>query len=236
MNLKTREKIQKWIAVCTCALLTACGGGGNSSSGPVTSTDTFQFRTAYVSYLQDTRSMPFTITGTSSGNSVTGNGTATQGSMSAATFEGQAAQAKTTTVTGSYTVSGQSKTLASTTTAYVDSNYNPLGFNGSSYTVVTSSTPIPTTARVGDTGTWYSATRYSSSSKSTRSGTESATYVLEPDTASTALLKIIQVQKDTNNSTTYTTTTTFRLTPSGALTRLTETGESSTSSLTATYN
>lgn len=229
------SQIRICIAASALSLLAACGGGGGSS-GPVTSTDTFQLRTAYVNYLQDTRSLPFTLSGTSSGYSVTGSGTTTQGSVFSTTFEGQPAQAKTTTVTGSFTVNGQSSTLASSATTYVDSNFNPLGFNGTSYTVVTSATPIPTTGRVGDTGTWYNATRYTSSSKTTRSGTETATFVMEPDTASTALLKIIQVQKDTSNVTTNTTTITFRLTTAGTLTRLSEAGGTNTTSLTATYN
>lgn len=235
MQLKLSQ-IRVWFAMSTLALLAACGGGGGGgSSAPVTSTETFQLRTAYVSYLTDTRSMPFSVTGTVSGVNVSGSGTTTQGSMSATTFEGQSAQVKTTTATGTLIANGQSIPLASSSTTYVDSNYNPLGFNGSEYEVVTSSTPIPTTARVNDTAVWYSATRYTSSSKITRTGTTTATFVLEPDTASTALLKIIQVERNTSNTVTSTNTITFRMTPAGSLTRINETLVEGTTSLTATY-
>ena len=227
-------QIWVWIAVSTSALLAACGGGGGSST-PVTSTETFQLRTAYVSYLTDTRSLPFSVTGTISGVNVSGTGTVTQGGIAAATFEGQSAQVKTTTVTGTLAANGQSVPLASTSTAYVDANYSPLGFNGSEYEVVTSSAPIPITARVNDTAVWYSATRYIGSSKATRTGTTTATFVLEPDTASTALLKIIEVERNTSNTVTSTSTTTFRITPAGNLTRISETLVKDATSLTVTY-
>lgn len=225
-----------WSALSISALLVACGGGGGGgSSGPIASTETFQLRTAYVSYINGSGSWPFTISGSTSGVNLTGNGTETAGSVASATFEGQAAQAKTTTATGTFSANGQSYPLATTTTAYVSSNYDPLGFNGSEYEVVSTSTPIPVTARVNDTGTWYSSVRYTSSSKATRAGTATATFVLEPDTASTALLKIIHIEKDTSGTVTSTNTSTFRMTPAGALTRLSETILEGSTTLTLTY-
>ena len=230
------SQIRIWFATSTLALLAACGGGGGGgNSGPVTSTETFQLRAAYVNYFSDTRSLPFTVTGSVSGTSVTGSGTTTQGAVSSATFEAQAAQAKTTSATGTFIANGQSFSLASSATAYVDSNYNPLGFNGSEYEVVSSSTPIPATARISDTATWYTSNRYTNSSKTTRVGTTTATFVLEPDTASTALLKIIEIERNTSNAVTSTSTITFRMTPSGALTRLSETVTEGTTSLTVSY-
>lgn len=229
------SQIRLWTAVSFLTVLAACGGGGGGSSGPVTSTETFQLRTAYVSYINGSGSWPFTISGTVSGVNVTGSGTETAGSVSSATFEGQAAQAKTTTATGSFSVNGQNYPLASTSTAYISSNYDPLGFNDTEYEVVTSSVPIPVTARVNDTGTWYSSVRYTNFRKTTRSGTATATFVLEPDTSSTALLKIIRIEKDTNNTTTSTSTITFRMTPAGALTRISEVDAQGSNSLTLTY-
>ena len=235
MQLKSSQ-LRVWFVSSVLAVLAACGGGGGGgSTAPVTSTETFQLRTAYVNYLTDTRSLPFALTGTVSNVSVSGGGSLTQGSMSSTTFEGQAAQAKVTTVTGTVRGNGQSVSLASTTTAYVDSNYNPLGFSGSEYEVVTSSAPIPATARVNDTAVWYVTDRYTSSGKTSRVGTTTSTFVLEPDTASTALLKIIEVERNTSNTVTSTSTITFRMTPAGALTRLSETVLEGTTSLTVTY-
>lgn len=211
--------------------LSACGGGSNpTNTGSTTSTETFQFSTAFVNYVTETRSLPFTVTGTSSGYSVTGSGTVTQGGLTSASFESQAAQQKTTTVTGSMTVNGVTVPLASSSTAYVDSNYNPLGSIGDNYAVVTNGSSIPTTAKVNDTGILYS-----SSTKAVARGTETVTYALEPDTASTALLKIIVTERGTNNTLSSIATISFRMTTAGALTRISETYVEGTTSLTYTY-
>ena len=55
--------------------MSACGG--NNKIGQVRSTKTFQLSTAYVNYLTDTLSSPFTASGTAAGASVTGTGTVT---------------------------------------------------------------------------------------------------------------------------------------------------------------
>lgn len=226
------------LALMLLLAVSACGGGGGggtTSTGPVASTETFQLRTAYVNYVTETRSLPFTVTGTTSGNSVTGSGTATQGALTSATFESQPAQQKTTTVTGSVTANGVTIPLSSSSTTYVDSNYNPLGSSGTDYAVVNSGASIPTTARVNDTGTWYSTIRYASSTKATQRGTGTVSYVLEPDTASTALLKIILTEKDNSNNETSRSTVTFRMTPAGALTRISESSVQGSTAITLTY-
>jgi hypothetical protein len=232
------QYLSRVLTLTLLSALSACGGGGGgstASTGPVASTETFQLRTAYVNYVTETRSLPFTVTGTTSGNSVTGSGTATQGALTSATFESQAAQQKTTTITGSVTANSVTTPLSSTSTTYVDSNYNPLGSSGTDYTVVTNGTSIPTTSRVNDTGTWYSTIRYTSSTKVTQRGTGTVSYVLEPDTASTALLKIIITEKNNSNTETSRSTVTFRMTPAGALTRISETGVQGSTSLTLSY-
>lgn len=136
MNIKSKRNcvmknhcLYRALSLSLLFTLSACGGGGGggaTSTGPVASTETFQLRTAYVNYVTETRSLPFTVTGTSSGYSVTGSGTATQGSLTSTTFESQAALQKTTTVTGSITANGVTTPLSSSNTTYVDSNYNPL--------------------------------------------------------------------------------------------------------------
>jgi hypothetical protein len=226
------------LALTVSLALSACGGGGgdnSASAGPVTSSETFQLRTAYVNYVKETRSLPFTVTGTSSGTKFTGSGTATQGALTSATFESQAAQQKTSTISGSITVNGVTQPISSSSTTYVDSNYNPLGSSGSDYSVVTGSASIPNTARVNDTGTWYSTIRYASSTKAILRGTETVSYVLEPDTASTALLKIIISKKDTSNNLTSSTTVTFRIKPDGTLTRISESNVEGSTSLILTF-
>lgn len=75
-------------------------------------------------------------------------------------------------------------------------------------------------AKVNDAGVLYTATRYTSSSKSTPVGTETETYALQPDTASTALLVLTTVYKDTGGFVTSTSTEKVRITPAGAFARL----------------
>ena len=83
-------KLQKLLVVAmSTAFLAACGGGGGGSSAPiapVTSTETFQVKTAYVSYFTDSRSLPFTMSGTTSGVSVNGSGTVTQSGVTSSSF------------------------------------------------------------------------------------------------------------------------------------------------------
>lgn len=233
-----RQTIRTFFALCACTgLLSACGGGGGGggSSAPVTSTESFNLRAAYVNYINDSRSLPYTISGTISGYSATGSGTLTQGSLTSATFEGQAALAKVQTSTGTLYANNRTVPLAATSTSYVDSNYNALGSNGAEYEVVSSSNTISSAARVNDTGIWFVTNRYTSSSKTSLLGTATTSFVLEPDTASTALLKIIEVERNTSNTVTSTSTSTFRITPGGSLTWIGETLLEGSTAVILTY-
>lgn len=228
--------LSRSLALILLFVLSACGGGGSpANTGPVASTETFQLRTAYVNYVTETRSLPFKVTGTTSGYSVTGSGTATHGALTSGTFESKAAQQKTTTVTGSITANGTTIPLSSSSTSYVDSNYTPLGTVDTGYTVVNSDAFIPNTARVNDTGILYSTILYKSSTKAVKQGTGTVVYVLEPDTASTALLKIIGTVRSIDNTQTSVSTITFRITTAGAITRISETFVEGATSLTLTF-
>src|SRR5664279_4790538 len=120
------------------ALLSACGGGGSgTSSGPATSPSTFQVRTAWVNNFNDSRTLPYTVSGSVSGTTVVGIGTFSQCCEHSGSFEGAAALQKTETAAS--TLNGNSITipLSISTTSYVDSNYVLLGTSGISYAVVT---------------------------------------------------------------------------------------------------
>lgn len=223
-------------AVAAATSLVACGGGGGGSSAPVASTETFNITQAWVNYLTSTQSLPFTLSGTLNGVSISGSGTYSQSSLQSVTFEGSSALKKSGTATFSITANGQTAQSAVTTAAFVDSNYQPLGSeNSSEYRVVTGTPAIAATGKVGDNGIWYIENTYPNSSKSYRTGTQTTSFVLEADTASTALLKIIQISYTTSGSQTDTSTVTFRITPSGSLTRLSESSVSSDGTLTANY-
>ncbi len=210
-------------AFLSITLMTACGGGGGSA-GTVTSTETFQVRTALSNYLTNSATYTGTVSGSMSSNPVTGSFIVTQGSVAAATFEGQPALSKATTATGNIVINGTNVPSAVTVTSYFDSNYTPLGESGGTdYEVVTGSVSIPVTGKVGDTANLYTVNRYSTSSKTLLKGTTHVSYAIEPDTASTANLKLIEIEKDSSNVTTSTTTISFILTPAGGITRKQET-------------
>lgn len=222
------------------AFIAACGGGGGDSGlptpvPPVVSSETFQVKTAYINYFTDTSSHPFLVSGTAAGFKVTGSGTVTQSGVTNGTFEGAAVLQKTTLVTGSFVVNNTSYSLDASDTAYVDANYVAKGWSGEEYVVVVSVAVVPDTAKVNDTGLWHTSNRFDTSAKTTFLGTSQVSFALEADTATTALLKIIQIDKDTVGDIEMTATATFRVTPAGGLTRLTENAIAGTTNLTLTY-
>lgn len=90
------------------------------------------------------------------------------------------------------------------------------------YAVVTGAVTIPASAKVGDGGTWYSSNIYDPSSKNVQIGTRTTTYVLEADTATTAIARMIEIDRDLSNNVSGTTTSAFRITTAGAITPLWE--------------
>lgn len=229
-------KLMSAVAVATS--LVACGGGGGGDSGPVTSTDTFQTRTALSNYITDRATLSASISGTSSGRDLTGSFTVTQGALVAGNFESVAALGKTITLSGSLTVNGTNIPLSDTSTEWFSSNYEYLGSSGGvgEYSVTSTFNVPPLTGKVGDTGVFYSTNRYSDSTKSTFLGTEDVSYVLEPDTAHTSIFKMIFTEKDSNGDFESNSTVSFRMSPDGTLKRVNETYLGNSMSYTATYN
>lgn len=232
--------IKYTIAASAVALLSACGGGGSGGTAqiaPITPVD-YQLRTAYVNYVTSSGTNNFNLSGSyvTGGTTypVSGSGTVTAGSLSATTFESQPAQVKAGTIKGTLTFNGVNTPLNTTEYGYVDSNYAPLGNSGDEYIVVTSSSQIPTTARINDTGIFYSAKRYATSAKTTQIGTRSVSYVIEQNSGSNAFLSIISTDKDLAGKTTTNNSAKFSMTPAGVLTRVNETGVQFTTSPPAT--
>ncbi len=218
--------------------MAAVGGGGTTSTAPVDSTSSFNLLSAYVSSFTTTSSNPFTVTGTTSGFTVTGSGTATNGAVTSGTFESLPSLQRTVTVIGNVVANGQTVSLASSQVAWTDSNYIPRGQSGGDeYIVVTGTPTFPSTARVNDTGPIYTANRYTNSSKVTLNGTSTITYMVEADTASTVLVTLINTYRNTSSATTQTATAQFRINTSNIFTRIKETVviPASSTSLTLTY-
>ena len=187
---------------------------------------------AYVNFVSTPLAFNFAVTGTYQGYDLAGSyGTVTLGSLSPATFEGKSALAGTTALSFYFISSGTSLGSNSTTQInYVDANYQPLGraksgSGNTNYEVTAGPPTIPQAAQVGDSGTLFTSTVYSGSDKTTVTGTNKVTFAVQPDSNSTttAILVLTETLTSPTGSTIQTITITYRLTPSGILTWLSET-------------
>lgn len=204
------------------ALLAACGGGGGSPV-PVASTSSFDLRAAYVTLFTTPSSNTFTISGTVEGIRVAGSGTATAGSVTAGTFEGFQSFQRSQTISGTLSFNGQNIPLTVTSTDWTDNNYIPRGSTSDEYEVVDGTPTIPTIVRVNDTGELFTATSYPDSRKLYSTGTVVASYVVEPETETTAIVKLVRTYRDTSSKITAISTATFRIDTNNQLVRLNET-------------
>jgi hypothetical protein len=212
-------------------LLAACGGGGAPASAPaaaVASTSTFALKQAYTNDFNDTKTYPFTVSGTvtSGGNTgtVTGNGTVVQSAVASTTFEGAAALVKTKTTSGSITVTvgatSATQALAPSLSGYfVSPTFDLVGYTSSgSYSFAVAPATVPATAKVGDSGTIGTFNSAPTSTKVPVVSTNAISWALGADTASTAILSLTQTIKNTGGVVTATQVDTYRLTPAGAVT------------------
>jgi len=200
------------------ALLAACGGGGGGSTsptGPVTSTLSFPMQTGYRTLVANGAANNFTISGTCAGS-----GSHTIGAANtAATFEGSAALSAASTWTFTFTNCTPSSTAATSTT-YYDSNYVPRGFSsvGVNYGVYLTAPTIPSTVMVGNTGTIGTQTLYTNSTKTVGNGTTVVSYVVEADTANTAIVNLIARIYNAGGTLTATEQDRYRIDAAGTLT------------------
>ena len=110
-------------------------------------------------------------------------------------------------------------TLAVTSTGYYDSNYTPLGFNSPSvnYGVYLIAPNTPVTAVVGGTGVIGTVTLYTDSTKATGNGRIDVSYVVEADTATTAIVNIIDKIYTSGGTLSATEQDRYRISATGAL-------------------
>lgn len=200
------------------SLIAACGGGGSSTpvaTGTVASTLAFPLQSGYRALVANGLSKSFTISGTCSGS---GN-RASSPANTATTFEGAPALSSTSTTTLSFT-NCTPASIASSSTSYADTNYDPRGFNsvGVNYGVYLTPLSIPTSALVGGTGILGTETLYTDSTKATPNGHSDLSYIVEADTASTAIVNVISKNYNTSNILTSTEQDRYRITATGALT------------------
>lgn len=177
----------------------SCVRGGGSSSNVVASTLAFPLRQININQLVNSSSVPFKVSGTINVDSVTGSGNITYSGLSNATFEGKPALKQTATVTGTTTSNGKTSPVNSSGNTYVDLNYVLLDEIGDYYTIYTNHS-VPTRVHVNDTGTLLTRKRYTLSITRPLFDTVEVTYLVEADTATTALLSTIYTHKDINGA------------------------------------
>lgn len=200
------------------AFLAACGGGSDAPASPaaVSATATFPLLSGYKALVASGYSKNFTVSGTCTGSGNKSSSPAT----TAATFEGVTGLSATATFTASLASPCTPSSIAQTSTAYFSSNYVPLGFNsvGGTYAVYLTPPTIPTSVTVGATGTYGTQTLYTNSTKTTGNGTAVQSYVIESDTASTAIVNLISKLYNASGTLTATEQDRFRIDAAGTLT------------------
>jgi hypothetical protein len=203
------------IGLCFAALLSACGGGGSDSTpatGAVTSTLSFPLKSAYSALVANGYTKSYDVSGSCQGFATEITAAPTGG----ATFNGKLVPFSTAlTLTINLTTCPK---ITTTVNAYYDSDYTPLGFSSLGvYGVYLPPPSIPTSIMVGDTGTIGTATNFTDSSKVTPTGKTVVSYVVEPDTASTAIVNLMFKTFDPSDILTSTEQDRYRISSAGAL-------------------
>ncbi len=202
-----------WVTLFSVAL-SACGGGSPSSTTtPVTSTLSFPAQSGYRAMVANGGTTNYTISSTCSGTE-----NVVRSTPVSATFEGVAALAVTATTTVNYT---QCTAASGTTTStiYYDTSYANVGMSSSSQYVVLATPPVlPTSVKVGDTGTYGTANIYANSSKATLQGRFVLSYSVEADTENTAIVVFITKRYDASSVLQWTEQDRKRIVSSGTLT------------------
>jgi hypothetical protein len=213
-----KRQFQLLLAGLSAVLVVACGGGGSDAGAPTATTTAFPLLAGYKAFTAAGGTNNYMVTG-----SCNGSATATDSVAVASTFEGVDGYATTSTKTLNLTNCTPATSTTSGTT-YYDSNYTPLGSSAPSgdYTkVVTLPPPLPSSVKVGDAGVLANFTAYTDSTKTMVTGSSIFSYVIEADTASTAIVNVINRDYDTANNLLLTQQARYRIASDGKLTSIT---------------
>lgn len=211
----------------TAALFAGCGGGGDSGA----TTTSFPAQAGFRARIAAGSTDNFTLSGT-----CTGTATITNGAATPSTFEGVAGFAATQTATA--TVDLTNCTPATNTisgTSYYDGSYTPLGSSipGVEYAkFLTAPPPLPTAVKVGDAAVYATLTTFTDSTKIIVTGQRVLSYVVEADTANTAVVNLVSKGYDMLHQPLFTQQSRYRIAADGTLTVLTIDVQYSTTSTT----
>lgn len=175
---------------------------------------TFPLRDAYQAFVAAGTSNNFNVSGGCSGTaSVVASPT------SPTTFEG--AQAFVSTQTTSIKLTNCTPaTNAVSSLGYYDVDYTPIGsvIPGVEYaTFLTKPPSLPTTVKVGDTAIFATLTVYSSATKTTITGQRVLSYVVDGETATTAIVRLVVKPYNAANQLQFTQQSSYRITQDGTL-------------------
>ena len=207
-----------FVACSLVTLLASCGGGSTwtpatPTTPTVTSTLSFPLASAWRVASEFASSRSYSISGSCMGQASFSNGDAAP-----ATFEAASAVSVSSSEMFSF-MNCLPSGITSSGTSYFDSNFSPLGSlnaNGE-YGVYTSPSIVPSLVKVGEAGSLGTKTLYSDSSKSVITGRDETTFVVEPETATTAIVDFISKNFDSSGSLQVTTYNRYRISEAGDL-------------------
>lgn len=198
------------------SLLVACGGGGGGgggsapvTTGPVISTLSFPFKSAYTAMVQSGYTKNYTVSGDCSGTAVDSwaPAVAATGAAASVFFPGASFAVQQTLQINVPNCPALSATA--TATGYYDSNYTPLGSETSAtyrvYATTTTATTIassiPSTVVVGAVGPMGTASDFEKS-PITQLGTTVVSYIVVPEqnSASSAVVNLTYKSYDNANT------------------------------------
>lgn len=205
------------------------GGGGGDSGGTTIAVTSFPLQAGYQARIKAGSNDNFTISGTCAGTAIIASGAAT-----ATVFEGTAGYAAAQTVTLNFT-NCTPATNAVSGTGYFDASYAPIGSSipGVLYEkVLTAPAAVPASVKVGDTAVVATTTVYADSTKAVITGQRVLSYVVEADTANTAIVNLISKAYNTANQPLFTQQGRYRIAADGTLSVMTIDIQYSTTSTT----
>jgi hypothetical protein len=213
------KKLYLTLLLSTSFVIVSCGGGGGgggSATTSVASTNTFDINSGYRKLISTGYQKTYTL-----GGGCTGSMTRTVApATTSATFEGINGFSAVSVATVSYTNCTPASS-SSTQTRYYDTNYTPLGASSASeYSVFNGIPKLPSSARVGDVGIVGSQNTFTNNTKATSTGREDTSYVMEADTATTAIVNFISQSYNSTGNLTLTVQNRYRVAADGTLTLL----------------
>ncbi|MDD2775729.1 MAG: FG-GAP-like repeat-containing protein [Gallionella sp.] len=215
MNIKNSGMVLVFLSVLT---LVGCGGGGGGGSAApsaaVVSTLSFPLQNGMNAYIARGSLANYVVSGSCSGNAGMVNLM-----PASAVFEGVSGVSVASTQTINLTNCLPS-VITGNAIDYYDANYVPLGraITGGDYSVYISPPVIPAQVKVGNTGSMGTLNNFFDSTKTVPTGKDVMSFVIEADTANTAIVNMMDRSYNTLGVLLTTTQDRYRIDVNGRLT------------------